>query len=88
FNSPLILLSQSGWSWVKACFDKKTKQYDFLSEETQQKALSALLQNLQGSQIQRGEMEDDYVSRICRSIDDVMIKTLLSNTQRFLLPMT
>lgn len=88
FNSPLILLSQSGWSWVKACFDKKTKQYDFLSEETQQKALSALLQNLQGSQIQRGEMEDDYVSRVCRSIDDVMIKTLLSNTQRFLLPMT
>lgn len=86
-NSPLILLNQSGWNWISACFDKKTKQYDFSSEEMQQKALSALLQSLQGSSMKRGEMEDDYVLRACRSINSTMIQTLLRNTQRFLLPM-
>ncbi|MGO2304954.1 MAG: exodeoxyribonuclease V subunit gamma [Providencia sp.] len=86
-NSPLILLNQSGWNWISACFDKKTKQYDFSSEEMQQKALSTLLQSLQGSSMKRGEMEDDYVLRACRSIDSTMIQTLLRNSQRFLLPM-
>ncbi|RXN71235.1 exodeoxyribonuclease V subunit gamma [Providencia rettgeri] len=88
FDSPLILLNQSGWNWITACFDKKTKQYDFSNEETQQKALSALLQSLQGSQMKKGEMEDDYVLRACRNIDSAMIQSLLLNTQRFLLPMT
>lgn len=86
-NSPLILLNQSGWNWIAACFDKKTKQYDFVSKEVQQKALSALVQSLQGSQMKRGDMEDDYVLRACRNINSTMINSLLGNTRRFLLPM-
>ncbi|MEQ5126375.1 exodeoxyribonuclease V subunit gamma [Providencia alcalifaciens] len=86
-NTPLILLNQSGWNWISACFDKKTKEYDFTSEDVQQKALSALLQSLQGSQMKVGEMEDDYVLRACRSINSSLIESLLSNTRRFLLPM-
>ncbi|EML1935586.1 exodeoxyribonuclease V subunit gamma [Providencia sp. 21OH12SH02B-Prov] len=86
-NTPLLLLNQSGWNWLSACFDKKTKQYDFASEEIQQKALSILMQSLQGSSMKRGEMEDDYVLRICRNIDQHLIQALLENTQRYLLPM-
>lgn len=86
-NSPLLLLNQSGWNWLSACFDKKSKQYDFVSEEIQQKALSALMQSLQGSSMKRGEMEDDYVLRVCRNIDQNLIQALLENTQRYLLPM-
>ena len=86
-NTPLILLNQSGWNWLSACLDKKTKEYDFISEDVQQKALSALLQSLQGSQMKVGEMEDDYVLRACRSINSSLIESLLSNTRRFLLPM-
>ncbi|MGG4608920.1 exodeoxyribonuclease V subunit gamma [Providencia sp. Me31A] len=88
FDAPLILLNQSGWNWITACFDKKAKQYDFSSEETQQKALSTLVQSLQGSQMKKGDMEDDYVLRACRNIDNTLIQSLLLNTQRFLLPMT
>ncbi|MDV5226466.1 exodeoxyribonuclease V subunit gamma [Providencia rettgeri] len=86
-NSPLLLLNQSGWNWLSACFDKKTKQYDFVSEDVQQKALSVLVQSLQGSSMKRGEMEDDYVLRVCRNIDQNLIQSLLENTQRYLLPM-
>ncbi|MTC56689.1 MULTISPECIES: exodeoxyribonuclease V subunit gamma [Providencia] len=86
-NTPLILLNQSGWNWLNACFDKKTTEYDFTSEDVQQKALSALLQSLQGSQMKKGEMEDDYVLRACRNINSTMIDSLLRNTRRFLLPM-
>lgn len=86
-NSPLLLLNQSGWNWLSACFDKKTKQYDFISEDVQQKALSVLVQSLQGSSMKRGEMEDDYVLRVCRNIDQNLIQSLLENSQRYLLPM-
>ncbi|WP_369308522.1 exodeoxyribonuclease V subunit gamma [Providencia rettgeri] len=87
-NSPLILLNQSGWNWLTACFDKKTKQYDFVSAQSQQKALAALTQSLQGSSMKKGEMEDDYVLRACRSLNSTMIQSLILNTQRFLQPMT
>lgn len=87
-NTPLILLNQSGWNWLTACFDKKTKQYDFSSEESQQKALSALIQSLQGSSMKKGEMEDDYVLRACRNLNSTMVQSLIQNTQRFLQPMT
>lgn len=83
-NSPLLLLNQSGWNWLSACFDKKTKQYDFVTEEVQKKALSVLVQSLQGSSMKR---EDDYVLRISRSLNRNLIQSLLENTQRYLLPM-
>lgn len=87
-NMPLLLLNQSGWNWLSACFDKKTKQYDFVSEEVQQKALSVLIQSLQGSSMKRGEMEDDYVLRVCRNINHKLVQSLLENTQHYLFPMT
>lgn len=45
------------------------------------------MQSLQGSSMKRGEMEDDYVLRVCRNIDQNLIQALLENTQRYLLPM-
>ncbi|EKT60128.1 exodeoxyribonuclease V subunit gamma [Providencia sneebia] len=87
-NSPLLLLNQSCWNWLSACFDKKSKQYDFTSEEVQQKALSTLLQSLQGSAMKRGDMEDDYVLRACRQIDQQLIQSLQENSHRYLQPMT
>ncbi|UDG81146.1 RecBCD enzyme subunit RecC [Candidatus Hartigia pinicola] len=86
-NSPLLLLNNSGWNWLSACFDKNTKQYDFISKETQQKALSILLHSLEGSSNKRGEMQDDYVLRVYSNVNTTLIQTLLHNTRRYLLPM-
>ncbi len=86
-NAPLLLLNQSGWSWLMACYDKKSAVFDFESEDVLLKAHSVLLQNLQGSSMKRGEMADDYILRAFRSIDADFIQSLQANARHYLLPM-
>ena len=86
-NAPLLLLNQSGWSWLMACYDKKSAVFDFESEDVLLKAHSVLLQNLQGSSMKRGEMADDYILRAFRSIDTDFIQSLQANARHYLLPM-
>lgn len=86
-NTPLALLNQSGWSWLMACYDKKSKLFDFDSEEIQQKAYGILVQSLQGSSMKKGEMEDDYILRAFRRIDADFIQSVQTNALHYLLPM-
>ncbi|CAL1329023.1 exodeoxyribonuclease V subunit gamma [Candidatus Providencia siddallii] len=85
-NSPLLLLNNSCWNWLSACFNKITNQYDFSSPNVLQKAESILVQNLQGNKIKYGEIKDLYLSRIHKNINDILIQSLIKNTKKYLLP--
>ncbi|CRK85947.1 RecBCD enzyme subunit RecC [Candidatus Providencia siddallii] len=85
-NSPLIILNNSCWNWLEKCFNKKTQQYDFSSLNILKKARISLIHSLQGNQIIKGEIEDFYLLRIHRNINNALIQLLIKNAKEYLLP--
>ncbi|MGP1958557.1 MAG: exodeoxyribonuclease V subunit gamma [Arsenophonus sp. NC-CH8-MAG3] len=86
-NSPLPLFNKSGWNWLMSCYNKKTNQFDFESEAISKKAKMQLIQSLQGTYNQPGEIEDKYISRAFNKIDSNLLETIQKKTRTYLLAM-
>ena len=84
-NQPLILLPQSGGSWLKACYDP---QQDAIlwDEQTQLKARSKLVSAWEGNTLVEGEGADIWLQRLYRSLDENYYKAIISETENYLLP--
>lgn len=85
-NSPLALLSKSGWAWLQACYDKKTDQFLLDDEETLAKAELVLIQHLTDSFNRDGEMSDIYVQRAFHQIDEPFLQTVKQSALTILKP--
>lgn len=86
-NSPLPLFNKSGWNWLMSCYNKKNDQFDFESETILKKAKMQLIQSLQGTYNQLGEMEDIYINRAFSKIDNNLLETIQKKTRTYLLGM-
>lgn len=86
-NSPLPLLNKSGWNWLMSCYNKKSDQFDFHSDAVLQKAKMKLIQSLQGTYNQPGEMKDSYISRAFSKIDNNLLAIIQKKVRIYLLPM-
>ncbi|MDR0217357.1 MAG: exodeoxyribonuclease V subunit gamma [Enterobacteriaceae bacterium] len=85
-SEPLPLFCRSGWAWLDACYDRESQQIDF-SDEAQQKAESYLIQQWQGTQGKNGEMDDAYIQRAFRQVDQSFWVRMKREVQSYLLPM-
>ncbi|MFV9997767.1 MAG: exodeoxyribonuclease V subunit gamma [Arsenophonus endosymbiont of Dermacentor nuttalli] len=86
-NSPLPLFNKSGWNWLMTCYDKKSDQFDFESEGILQRASRQLIQSLQGTYNQPGEMDDIYIGRAFNKIESNLLDAIQKNARTYLLPM-
>ncbi|MGP1928482.1 MAG: exodeoxyribonuclease V subunit gamma [Arsenophonus sp. NC-WZS1-MAG3] len=86
-NSPLPLFNKSGWNWLMSCYNKKTNQFNFESETTLKKAKMQLIQSLQDTYNQSGEMKDRYINRAFNKIDSNLLETIQKKARTYLLAM-
>lgn len=86
-NSPLLLLLKSGWNWLMLCYNKKSDQFNFESSDVLQKANQRLIQLLQGTYNQLGEMNDIYIRRAFNKIDNNFLEKIKKKALIYLLPM-
>ncbi|MFP3014133.1 MAG: exodeoxyribonuclease V subunit gamma [Arsenophonus sp.] len=87
-SSPLPLFNKSSWNWLMACYNKKSDKFDFKSNIVLKKAKMQLIQSLQGTYNQAGEMEDIYIRRAFRKIDNSLLEKIQKNAYIYLFPMT
>ncbi|WP_024561579.1 exodeoxyribonuclease V subunit gamma [Franconibacter pulveris 601] len=85
-SSPLVLLSQSGGEWLKACYDPASNTIAW-DEETQQKARNKLLQAWAGNQMVEGEGADIWYQRLWRNLEPEYYEAIIREAQRYLLPL-
>ncbi|MFP3036731.1 MAG: exodeoxyribonuclease V subunit gamma [Arsenophonus sp.] len=88
-NSPLALFTKSGWNWLISFYDKKNHQFNFeSSDDISKKAKIQLIQSLEGTYNQPGEMmKDSYIRRAFNKIDNNLIKKIQINAHTYLLPL-
>lgn len=84
-SKPLLLLPESGGAWLKVCYDAE-KNVMLMDEETQQKARSKFLQAYEGNMVVRGEGADVWYQRLWRTLEPEYYEEILTQTQRYLLP--
>lgn len=84
-SSPLLVLPESGGAWIKTCYDTENDVI-LTDEETQQKARTKFLQAYEGNMIVRGEGDDIWYQRLWRQLEPETLETIVSQSQRFLLP--
>jgi len=81
----LILLPQSGGAWLTACYDA---QQDTIlwDDQTQQKARAKLVSAFEGNTMIEGEGTDIWLQRLYRSLDDSYYQAIISEAEKYLLP--
>ena len=84
-SKPLLLLPESGGAWLKVCYDAE-KDVMLMDEETQQKAHSKFLQAYEGNMVVSGEGADVWYQRLWRTLEAEYYEEILTQTQRYLLP--
>lgn len=84
-SSPLLVLPESGGAWIKTCYDTENDVI-LTDEDTQQKARTKFLQAYEGNMIVRGEGDDIWYQRLWRQLEPETLETIVSQSQRFLLP--
>ena len=84
-SKPLLLLPESGGAWLKVCYDAE-KDVMLMDEETQQKARSKFLQAYEGNMVVSGEGADVWYQRLWRTLEAEYYEEILTQTQRYLLP--
>lgn len=84
-SSPLLVLPESGGAWIKTCYDAENDVI-LTDEDTQQKARTKFLQAYEGNMIVRGEGDDIWYQRLWRQLEPETLETIVSQSQRFLLP--
>ncbi|WP_196082039.1 exodeoxyribonuclease V subunit gamma [Escherichia fergusonii] len=84
-SSPLLVLPESGGAWIKTCYDTENDVI-LTDEDTQQKAQTKFLQAYEGNMIVRGEGDDIWYQRLWRQLEPETLETIVSQSQRFLLP--
>ncbi|WWP00212.1 MAG: exodeoxyribonuclease V subunit gamma [Candidatus Dasytiphilus stammeri] len=82
-SSPILLLPKTGGAWLKASYDKKKS---ILSHDgrTQLKARQRLLMTWICDKT--GEINDPYLQRLFRIMDEFHIKEVIRNAEAWLLP--
>ena len=85
-SRPLVLLSQSGGEWIKACYDPTSDAISW-DEETQHKARNKLLQAWMGNQMVEGEGADIWYQRLWRTLEPEYYEAIIREAQRYLLPL-
>ncbi len=82
---PLLLLAKSGWAWLSQCYEASSGQI-LWDEERQCKAQNKLLQTWQHDRVS-GEGRDPYVHRLLPVMNPAVLKNLLQEAERYLLPL-
>ncbi|WWO98190.1 MAG: exodeoxyribonuclease V subunit gamma [Candidatus Dasytiphilus stammeri] len=82
-SSPILLLPKTGGAWLKASYDKKKSIISY-DEKTQLKARQRLLMTWMCDKI--GEINDPYLQRLFRIMDEYRIKEVIRNAESWLLP--
>ena len=86
FAQPLILLPQSGWAWLKSCYDADQDAI-LWDEATQLKARNKLLSVWEGNVMVEGEGADIWLQRLYRTLDDAYYEAIIAEAGRYLLPL-
>ncbi|AMA64895.1 RecBCD enzyme subunit RecC [Candidatus Arsenophonus lipoptenae] len=86
-NSPLALFNKSSWKWLISCYNKKNNTFDFKSDKILSKANMYLIQSIQGTHNQPGEIQDSYINRAFSIIDNNLLKKIKENAITYLFPM-
>ncbi|MGY0156858.1 exodeoxyribonuclease V subunit gamma [Edwardsiella tarda] len=81
-----LLLTRSGWQWLKCCYDKETAQL-LTDEAVLAKARSSLTQCWNGDAFASGEGQDAYLQRVVRTLDETALQAITNQAQRFYLPL-
>ncbi|AIJ08912.1 MULTISPECIES: exodeoxyribonuclease V subunit gamma [Edwardsiella] len=82
-----LLLTRSGWQWLKCCYDKETGQLQTTDDARLAKAHGSLLQAWNGDAFSPGEGQDAYLQRVVRTLDNAAQRELEAQAQRFYLPL-
>ncbi|RZN53371.1 exodeoxyribonuclease V subunit gamma [Escherichia sp. E10V10] len=85
-SAPLLVLPESGGSWLKTCYDAENDAM-LDDESTLQKARSKFLQAYEGNMMVRGEGDDIWYQRLWRQLTPETMEAIVKQSQRFLLPL-
>ena len=85
-SSPLLVLPESGGAWIKTCYDAVNDAM-LDDDDTLQKARSKFLQAYEGNMMVRGEGDDIWYQRLWRQLAPETLETIVSQSQRYLLPL-
>lgn len=85
-RQPLLLLHNSGGAWIKACYDPLNNAI-LWDEETQQKARTKLLAAWEGNHMVEGEGADIWLQRLYRTLDAEYYDAIITEAERYLLPL-
>ncbi|HBC8644410.1 TPA: exodeoxyribonuclease V subunit gamma [Citrobacter koseri] len=85
-SSPLLVLPESGGAWIKACYDAANDAM-LDDADTLQKARTKFLQAYEGNMMIRGEGDDIWYQRLWRQLEPKTIESIISQSQRYLLPL-
>ncbi|HCT3930726.1 TPA: exodeoxyribonuclease V subunit gamma [Citrobacter koseri] len=85
-SSPLLVLPESGGAWIKACYDAANDAM-LDDADTLQKARTKFLQAYEGNMVIRGEGDDIWYQRLWRQLEPKTIESIISQSQRYLLPL-
>jgi exodeoxyribonuclease V gamma subunit len=85
-SSPLLVLPESGGAWIKTCYDAANDAM-LEDDDTRQKARSKFLQVYEGNMMVRGEGDDIWYQRLWRQLEPDTLETIVSQSQRYLLPL-
>ncbi|MXP51216.1 exodeoxyribonuclease V subunit gamma [Pantoea sp. SoEX] len=84
-TKPLLLLNKSSSTWLKYCYDKKTKKL-VTDNVSITKAHHKLLISLNGEYKISGDNDDPYVKRLYRNLSNVEIKKIKQCSEIWHLP--
>ncbi|MEG0099662.1 MAG: exodeoxyribonuclease V subunit gamma [Citrobacter sp.] len=85
-SAPLLVLPESGGAWIKTCYDAANDAM-LEDDDTRQKARSKFLQVYEGNMMVRGEGDDIWYQRLWRQLEPDTLETIVSQSQRYLLPL-
>lgn len=85
-SSPLLVLPESGGAWIKTCYDAANDAM-LEDDDSRQKARSKFLQAYEGNMMVRGEGDDIWYQRLWRQLEQDTLEAIVSQSQRFLLPL-
>lgn len=85
-SSPLLVLPESGGAWIKTCYDAVNDAM-LDDDDTLQKARNKFLQAYEGNMMVRGEGDDIWYQRLWRQLAPETLETIVSQSQRYLLPL-